>query len=430
MIKTPLPRLVGAAAPLVDRVHVPSALRYTDFRNYWFGMVASVTGYQMLVLFSLGWLIFDLTGDRRSLGYMSVAIAVPAIALNLFGGVLADKLNPKRLLGLVQFSTAIVVAVLAVGKLLDVVNEWHVLTAAFLIGTMQAFDNPTRQSMFARLVGREALSNAVALNSSAWTGTRIFAPAIAGIIISRIDISAAIFISAGGFLVLSLVSQTLRPSPVERARGRVFQEMTVGFTFIKGSPLFSILIGMTFFISFFGVSYVFLMPVLAREVLEVGADKMGWLMGAAGIGALTGIIIAANLIRSRYKGWLLVGGAISFGIFLILFAITARAQLYGLSMLTLFLGDMGISIYLMMVMTTLQAQVPDHFRGRVMGFFSITWSLAALGGLQSSQIAHYLSPPAAVAIGGALVATLALGVALFSRRIRALGGGDEGHGFG
>ena len=427
MIKHPLPGLVGVTGPLLERVHVPSALRYPEFRNYWLGLVASVTGYQMLALFSLGWLISNvLTNDARYLGYMSTAIAVPGIGLNLFGGVLADKLNPKRLLGLTQFTTGAVVVGLAAPTMLEVVNEWHVLAAAFLIGSIQAFDNPTRQSIFPRLVERKALPSAIALNSAVWTGTRIFGPLLAGVIIGRVSISAAIFVSAGGFIVLSLVSQTLRPSPVQRATGSVLKEMMTGFLFIRKSHIFSLLIGMTFFNAVFGMSYVFLMPVFADEVLEVGPEKIGWLMGVAGLGALTGIMISANLTRSRHKGWLLIGGAVGFGVFLILFAIASDSKQYGLSMAMLFLADLCMSIYLMMVMTTLHALVPDQYRGRVMGFYSITWSLVALGGLQSSQIAHHIGAPVAVAIGGALVIAFAIGVAVGSRRIRAICAPDEG----
>ena len=420
--------------PLWARVHLPSALRYPDFRNYWLGMVASVTGYQMLVLFCLGWLIsHELDGDARYLGYMGTAIAVPAILLNLFGGVFADKLNPKHLLGLTQSITGGIVLGVAVLTLTKEITHWHVLVGAFLIGTVQAFDNPTRQSIFPRLIDRKALPAAVALNSSVWTGTRIFAPAIAGVIVEQMTtisepttaISTAIFISAAGFLTLSLVSQTLRPSPVERAGGRVFKEMMMGFTFIKETPLFFILIGMTFCVSFFGMSYVFLMPVFADEVLKVGAQKLGLLMGAAGLGALTGIIVGARLTRFQHRGWVIVGGAGFFGVFLILFAITSNAELYGLSMLMLFLGDMSISIYLMMVMTTIHTFVADRFRGRVMGFYSITWSLIPLGGLMSSQIAYHKSAPLAVAIGGALVVVLALGIALGSSRVRAITGPSD-----
>ncbi len=426
MLKTALPRLSAASGPLKSRLHVPGALKYPDFRNYWFGMVASVTGYQMLVLFSLGWLIRnELTGDTRYLGYMSTAIAVPAILLNLFGGVLADKLNPKRLMGLTQTTTAVIVFGLAMLTVRNVVNEWHVLIAAFLIGAVQALDTPARQSVFPRLIQREALFNAVALNSSVWTGTRIFAPALAGVIVGLADISMGIFVSAAGFLVLGIISYTLRPSPVEPARGNVFKGMMEGFSFIRGTPIFSILIGTTFFNAMFGMSYVFLMPAFAEEVLDIGPGKLGLLIGAAGLGALTGILISANLSSVRHKGWILIGGVTFFGIFLILFGILANAGQYELSMVALFLGDMGGSIYLMMVITTLQSRVPDQIRGRVMGFYSITWSLIPLGGLQASQVAHYTSAPIAVIIGGALVVAFAIGIALTSRRVRTLGSSDE-----
>ncbi len=406
----------------MDRVHVPGALKYPQFRNYWFGLIASVTSYQMLVLFCLGWLIaHELDGDARDLGYMTTAIAVPAIGLNLFGGAFADKLDPKRLLGFTQLATGAIVIALGTITTLDTVERWHILVAAFFIGAMQAFDTPTRQSIFPRLLDRKALSTAVALNSSVWTGTRIFAPAVAGVMVGRVDISSAIFLSAAGFIFLALVAQTLTMAPVERARGSVFSEIMIGFQFVRDRPIFLILIGMTFFNSMFGISYVFLMPVFADEVLEIGAEKLGWLMGVAGCGGLIGIILGAILSRKRYKGWVVIGGAAFFGMFLILFALTANAGHYGLSMVTLFLADMSVSIYLMGVMVTLQLMVPDQFRGRVMGIYSITWSMVPLGGLLSSQIAFHFSPPGAVAVGGALVLALAVGVGLRSRQVRSLG---------
>lgn len=428
MIRSPLPRLVGAAAPLRARLRVPSALHYREFRNYWLGLLASVTCYQMLVLFCLGWLIsHELEEDARFLGYMSTAIALPAIALNVVGGVLADKFNLKRLLGVTQATTGAVVIGLAVLTVLDVVNYWHVLGAAFLIGAVQAFDNPIRQSISPRLVARKHLFNAVVLNSAVWTGTRIYAPALAAIIVAQTSIGTAIFVSAGGFLVLALVAQALRPAPLDRARGRVVSEMGSGFLFIRRNPVFSTLIAMTFVNSLFGMSYVFLMPVFADEVLDVGATKIGLLMGAAGLGALTGIIASANMSRFRHRGWLIIGGAGGFGVCLILFGVASQDGLYGVSMVILFLGDLSIGVYLMMVMSTLQSMVPDQFRGRVMGFYSITWSLLPLGGLQSSQIAHYVSAPAAVIIGGALVLAFAMGVAVTSRHVRRLGIGPEEH---
>ena len=425
MLRASLPRLAEVTAPL-RHLRVPAALRYPDYRNYWVSLLVAVTGYQMLVLFTLGWLItHQLSGDARFLGYMSTAIAVPAILLTLFGGVFADKLNPKHLLTVTQSITGGIVVALGVLTLLDRIEQWHVLIAAFLIGTVQAFDNPTRQSIFPRLVGREALYNAVALNSSIWTGTRIFGPLVAGIIIGRSDIWVAIFVSAGGFFALSLVAHTLRLAPAARARGSVLEEMASGFTFLRTHSLFFTLIGMTFFNGMFGMSYVFLMPVFADEVLHVGAQRLGLLMGAAGLGALTGIIIAANARKYPRKGWMMLAGAVSSGTFLILFALVSDGGHYHLSMVTLFFADMSMSIYLMVVMTTLHTLVPDQLRGRIMGFYSITWSMIPLGGLQSSQIAHYVSAPVAVAIGGGLVAALALVIAFTNSQVRSISSTGE-----
>ena len=376
----------------------------------------------MLVLFSLGWLItHELSGDARSLGYMSTAIAGPAIILTIFGGAFADKLNPKHLLFATQSTTGMVVLAVGVMVALDRIEQWHILLAAFIIGSVQAFDNPTRQSIFPRLVPRSALFNAVALNSSVWTGTRIFGPLAAGIIVGRAGTETAILVTAAGFFVMALVARSLSLSVAQRAEGSVLKEIAEGFRFLRRHSLFLTLIGMTFFNGMFGMSYVFLMPVFADDVLNVGAEKLGLLMGVAGMGALTGIILAANARRFTRKGWLLLGGAAAHGVFLVLFALASDGGHYRLSMATLFAADMSISVHLMMVMTTLQTMVPDEFRGRVMGFYTITWSMIPLGGLQSSQIAHHVSPPVAVAIGGAAVAALALLVAVSNRRVRGIG---------
>ena len=380
-----------------------------------------MTGYQMLVMFALGWLIYDITDeDARYVGYMTASIAAPAIVLNLFGGVVADKLNPKRLLTITQFVTALVVIGLGVLKVADIVNQWHVLVAAFLIGAVQAFDTPSRQSIFPRLIERGALTNAVALVSIVWTGTRIIAPTVAALIIGWAGIATAIFVSAAGFIILSLVSMTLKVPPIERAKGSVLKEMVAGFTFIKESPIFSYLIGMTFFSSMFGMSYIFLMPVFASKVLEVGPEKIGLLIGASGAGAFVGIIISANLGKRQRNARVLIGGAVLFGSSLVLFAIVSHLKLYEVSLAVLFLEGMFNALYLMAVMTTLQALVPDKFRGRVMGFYAITWSLAPLGGLQSNFVAYYINAPVAVALSGSLVVAFALGVAMVSRSVRSL----------
>ena len=328
------------------RLRLPIALKYPDFRRYWLALFISVTGYQMLIMFSLGWLILNLTDDTRFVGYLGFSIAAPAILLNLFGGVFADKLSPGRVLGLTQSTTAIVVFALAVLRLRDAVDYRHVLGGAFLIGAVQAFDEPIRQSVWPRLVEPAAFSNAVALNSVIWTGTRLIGPPLAAGVIEWASISTALFVSAVGFTVLAVVSQTLTFRPVERARGRMFREMRAGFLYLKSQPVFLFLIGMTCFNSMFGMSYLFLMPVMAKEVFDVGPEKIGLLMGVSAIGSVTVAATAANLRNLQFRGTLIVGCAVMFGTFLMLFALTSSLGMYGLSMpVVLLAGGVQLPIH-------------------------------------------------------------------------------------
>ena len=167
----------------------------------------------MLFQFTMGWLVFELTGEARHLAFLGMAIAIPALALNLLGGVLADRLEPKFLVAGAQGISASVVALLALLVLTGHVEVWHVLATAVIIGALQAFDQPSRASVFPRLVEREHIGNAVAMESIVWNAVRILAPALAGMVIDRLSIHASMFFSAATFYVLALVISVLRLRP-------------------------------------------------------------------------------------------------------------------------------------------------------------------------------------------------------------------------
>ena len=174
---------------------------------------------------------------------------------------------------------------------------------------------------------------------------------------------------------------------------------------------------MTFFNSLFGMSYVILMPVFAQQVLRVGSEGYGFLMGVSGVGAVLGTSLVAALGNFRYKGWLLLSGGAMFGTTLLLFSLS---RWYYLSLGLLFLSGGVNQMYMTSVNTLLQSLVPDQLRGRVMGVYSLTWSLLPLGGLLSGSIATLTSAPVAVGLGGVLVAGMALSVLAFLPRIRSL----------
>ena len=401
---------------------VPISMRYGQFRYYWLALLAGVTGHQMLLNFTMGWLLFDLTGQERDLAFLGIAIAVPALALNLVGGVLADRFEPKVLVAVAQSTSATVVVLLAVMVMLGRVEPAHVLIAAVLIGTVQAFDQPSRSSIFPRLVQREHIVNAVAMESLVWNGVRVLAPALAGIMIEQISIQASMFFSAATFYVLGSIVALLKLRDRAPATGQVTQQVMEGIRYVRTHTVFFLVMLLTFCNSLFGMAYVHLMPSFAKEVLVVEAGSVGYLLGASGLGAIIGTLIIARLKDHHPKGLIIIGGAITYGVFLILFSLAAWRGLYMVSVVTLLMVGISNSLYLTGGLSVLQHRVPDRLRGRVMGLYGMTWSLAPLGMAQAGFVAQYTNASVAVAAGAVVTIVVAGLILLLSPEIRALRG--------
>ena len=397
---------------------LPSSMRYGQFRYYWLALLTGVTGHQMLFQFTLGWLMFELTGDEGYLAYLGLAVALPALALNLLGGVLADRLEPKVLVAGAQSVSATVVVVLATLVLLDRVEPWHILLTAFLAGVGQAFDQPSRASIFPRLVEREHIANAVAMESIVWNGVRILAPALAGAVIARLSIETSMFLSAGSFYILAAVMALLKLRERAPASGRVMQQIGDSIRYVRDHPIFLYVMLLTFCNSLFGISYILLMPSLAEKSLMVGAERASWLLGAAGLGALIGNWIIGSVPRDSRRGQMILGGAMLYGVCLLLFALAAWQSMYWVSMVILFVGGINFSLYLVGGLSALQELVPDNIRGRVMGLYGATWSLGPLGMAQAGFVARYFGAPLAVAVGAVAVFLVALLIYFFRPDVR------------
>src|ERR671925_1009823 len=225
---------------------LPPALHYPAYRAFWLGLLASVSGFQML-RFGQFWLIYQLTGSPLALGYLGLANGMSAIGLNLFGGGFADTFEPRRLIMTTQSLTAGLIFVLATLTLLDAVQVWHVLIIAFSARAVEAFDQPARQVLYPHLIDRKVMLSAVALNSSIWQGTRILAPAAAGFVIAWAGTAAAFYLAGLGFLTMASVMYGLRvPRTMRGARGRTAHDILEGLKFIRQNSIFSFLIAMTF----------------------------------------------------------------------------------------------------------------------------------------------------------------------------------------
>jgi MFS family permease len=399
---------------------VPPAFRYPNYRNYWFGLLGAVGGYQIF-LFSQLWIVHKLTGSTVYLGFVGLANALPAIVLNMLGGVVADRFNRTRLVVVTQLIAATVVCVLAIVTVSELVRPWHVLVVAGLVSGINAFNEPARLALYPQFVSEEALMSAVALNSSVWQGSRAVAPAFAGLIIVVFDTGIALFLAATGMAFMALMlrgAPSVRSETVSRSP---LADALEGLRYIRSNKTTLLLISMCFFNSFFGMSYMFMMPVFAVDILDVGATGQGYLLSASGIGSLSATLWFTTRSTIRNHGRLILTGAILSGSAVIAFSLTAGyvgSMLLGL-LLMLTVGGFT-SIYILVTVTILQTTVREDLRGRVMGFFSMTWSMMPLGGMFVGGIAGLVGTPWAVSIGGFAVAGFAIIVALSNPGFRRL----------
>ena len=386
-------------------------------------MLASVSGFQML-RFGQFWLIFELTGSPLSLGWIGLANGIPAIVLNLFGGVAADRIDQRRMVMISQSIIALLIFFLATITVMGVVNQWHLIAIAFLAGAVEAFDQPARRVLFPQLVDRKDLMSAVAMNAAIWPGTRILAPAIAGIIIAVANTATCFYIAGIGFLVMAVVTSRLPIPHVARAsRSRPFHDILEGLSFISKDTKFAFLIAMTFFSSFFGMAYIPLMPMITVDVLGVGAKEQGLILGAGGVGSLITALWFGTKSNSGSKGMLIIGGAIMSGLMVATFAITAGIfKSVPLAMALMTILSVFNTLSNTASQSSLQLLVPDHIRGRVMGFYGMTYNIRPLGGMQASALASIsaIGAPIAIAIGGLAVASFPIIAMIANRKVRNL----------
>jgi MFS family permease len=407
-----------AAGQPQGRLRVLSAFRHRNYRIYWLGFLTSITGWQVQYV-ALGWLVLERTGSPLNLGFVSGSQAIATIAFSLLGGVIADRVDRRRLLVVTQLGAMACSLTLATLVATDLIQLWQIIAVALVFGSFQAFDQPTRSALLPHLIAREDMMNAVALTSAVWQSSRIFGPAVAALLITFVGIAACFYVTAGGFLIMVMAVLLLRLSipPTEATGNTMLGDLVAGLRYIRQSSLFVALIGMSFFNAVFGLSYVVLMPVFARDVYDMGPQGLGMLHSASGIGALIGTFIVASLGDFPKKGMLIIGGAMAFGVLIIAFGLSPFFQL---SLIILLLAGASTSLYMTSTNTMLQLRLDDQFRGRVMGIFALTWSLMPLGGVQAGAIASFWSAPAAVIIGGSAVILCAAFIGVTQRDLRVV----------
>jgi len=376
-----------------------SALTYRNFRLFWIGQIISLTGTWMHSA-AQGWLVLKLTDSPFYLGLVGSAASMPILLFTLAGGVVADRFAKRKILLVTQIILLFMALLLALLVSGEIVTVWHVVIIAFLVGTINAFDIPARQSFFIEMVGKENLMNAIALNSAAFNGARTIGPAIAGILISYLGIVICFYLNSLSYLaaIIALMSMRFKHGEIKKPlKTGPMQEVKEGLKYIFSEPRVYTLIISVGVISFLGFPYISFLPLYARDILRIGAEGLGILMGVAGAGALLGAISLAIRGELKRKGRLL---AISSAIFSIALLIFSFSTAIWLSYPMLFLIGWSAISQIATANSLLQLIAPDDLRGRIMSSFTLVFlGMATIGNFAIGTLASYTGTQAALGTG-------------------------------
>jgi MFS family permease len=411
-----------------------SALSAATYRRFWFGSLASVGATQLLII-GQGVLVFDLSGSEFLLGLAGAVTGIATILVTLFGGVVADRVNKRWLMIITSLIVSALLFLLASLDATEVVKVWHVVVIASLIGIVTGFDQPARLAFFPLLIkDRSQMMSAVALNSILWQGTRIIVPAIGGFAIAFIGTFSIFYASSAGFFTMFLVLLSLKPDEGERTQGRnVLRQLWGGIQYIGANRVFAVLIPLTYFNHFFGLSYLQLIPVFSDDYGSQDDQALGFLLMSAGIGAVLGTMMTGWLRSAFPAGKVMLlgsattaGGMVAFGLWTgfgpdpIGYTNPIISPMFFLSALLIMIAAVSNSVFLITSMTILQLRVPVELRGRVMGIHAMTFSLIAVGGLFMGGVAELASASFAVGVSAIVLFMVVVFVFLTQPLIRGL----------
>jgi len=376
------------------------ALRYRNFRLFFIGQSVSLIGTWMQRI-ALGWLIYRISDSAFLLGLVGFAGQLPIFLFSPLAGVLVDRMDRYRLLLIAQVAAMLQALALALLVIANYIVIWHIMLLSILLGVINAIEVTVRQSFMVQMIDRkEDLGNAIALNSSMVNGARLIGPSIAGILIRWFGEGICFLINGISYVAViwALVMMQLPPQPVIKRRSKALQELMVGFRYGFGFAPIRAIILLLSLVSLMGMSYVVLMPIFARDILHGGPDTMGYLMAAAGVGALIGALSLA--VRQSVIGlgkWIAAGAAI-LGIGLSLAALSRQVWL---SLLLLLVVGFGMMVQMAASNTILQTIVDDDKRGRVMSFYVMAlMGMAPFGSLFAGSLASHVGAPNTLIIGG------------------------------
>jgi MFS family permease len=391
------------------------ALGERDYRRYFAGTIVAQTGTWMQTV-TQSWLVLVLTGSPFRLGLIATLQSGPILLLSIFTGVLADRITRRTLLFVTQTTQACLALALGALAWSGHARYWHVAVVAVLWGVMTAIDQPARQSMVMELVGRANVTSAVGLNSVSFNGARIVGPAVAGVLIARVGLSPGFFLNALAFVFsISMLAQIPGRRPVPRIGQATFvEDMLEGIAYALRTPAVRFVLGLQIILSFCVFNFSVYVPLLARDVLGMGAEGFGLLMTCLGVGALAAGLSLGGLSvlpPALIAGALAVAGGGLLGL--------GFTRVFWVAAFLLALTGFSGTIVMAGCNTSLQLGAPDALRGRVMSLYTLlSGGIFPIGAFWVGFISEHWGVSRAFLINGA-IDLAALGALTLWWRLRA-----------
>ena len=376
-----------------------SALRHRNFRLFLAGQFLSLCGTWIQHV-AHGWLVLELTDSAFAVGLVTTLGSLPILVFTLYGGLVADRVDRHRFLMLLQSLMLVEALILGTLVALDRITVEWVMVLAIVFGLLSAFEVPVRQAFTADMVRKDDLMNAIALNSSAFNVARVVGPSIAGLVIAGAGIAACFFVNAVSYLAVlaGLLKMDFGPMPPPAEHRDARSALREGFAYVRGNRWPRALALLIAGFSIFGFPFMTMAPVLARDVLGVGAAGYAALIASIGLGAATAAIFVAGWGTRFRKGRMLAWTSVLFGVSLTLAAVLHN---YVASLVLFTAAGWTMAANGILANTLLQIHAPDHLRGRVMGVYSfLVLGLAPFGSLQAGWVSEHLGVEWSMGLGG------------------------------
>ncbi|MEH1985166.1 MFS transporter [Nostoc sp.] len=393
------------------------ALRSKNFQLFFAGQGISLIGTWMTQLATI-WLVYDLTNSPLMLGVVGFSSQIPSFFLAPFGGVFVDRFSRYRTLIGTQILAMIQSLTLAALALTGVIEVWQIIALSLFQGFINALDAPARQAFVPELVEhREDLANAIAINSTMVNGARLIGPAIGGLLIARVGTGYCFLIDGLSYIavIAALLAMQVKPWKNSVTDGNPLQKVKEGFVYAFSFPPIRAILLLSALVSLMGLQNTILVPVIAEQVLKGGAESLGFLMAASGVGALTGGIYLATRQTILGIGKLIALAPAILGIGLIAFSLS---KFLPLSLFTMLFVGLGTILQIAASNTFLQTIVEDDKRGRLMSLYTMSFlGMIPVGNLLGGLLASHIGAPNTLIIDG--IACI-LGSIIFSRQLPAL----------